>query len=128
MQAPIRILYAEDDPDIRQLVSMLLEFAGGFTLKACSSGLEALNEIDAFEPQLLLFDVMMPGMNGPDALLQIRKLEAYRDTPVIFMTAKVQPDEMQGYLDLGAVRVISKPFDPMTLVEEIQEVWNKKSV
>ena len=128
MQAPIRILYAEDDPDIRQLVSMLLEFAGGFTLKACNSGLEALNEIDAFEPQLLLFDVMMPGMNGPDALLQIRKLEAHRDTPVIFMTAKVQPDEMQGYLDLGAVRVISKPFDPMTLVEEIQEVWNKKSV
>jgi two-component system OmpR family response regulator len=128
MQAPIRILYAEDDPDIRQLVSMLLEFAGGFTLKACSSGLEALNEIDAFEPQLLLFDVMMPGMNGPDALSQIRKLEAYRDTPVIFMTAKVQPDEMQAYLDLGAVRVISKPFDPMTLVEEIQEAWNKKSV
>ena len=128
MQAPIRILYAEDDPDIRQLVSMLLEFAGGFTLKACNSGLEALNEIDAFEPQLLLFDVMMPGMNGPDALLQIRKLEAHRDTPVIFMTAKVQPDEMQGYLDLGAVRVISKPFDPMTLAEQIQEVWNKKSM
>jgi CheY-like chemotaxis protein len=128
MQAPIRILYAEDDPDIRQLVSMLLEFTGGFTLKACSSGLEALNEIDAFEPQLLLFDVMMPGMNGPEVLLQIRKLEAYRDTPAIFMTAKVQPDEMQGYLDLGAVRVISKPFDPMTLAEEIQEAWNKKSV
>jgi two-component system OmpR family response regulator len=128
MEALVRILYAEDDPDIQQLVSMLLELAGGFTLKICSSGLEAVNEIDAFKPQLLLFDVMMPHMSGPEALKQIRKLEAYRDTPAIFMTAKVQPDEMQGYLDLGAVRVISKPFDPMTLAKKIQEVWSNKSV
>jgi two-component system OmpR family response regulator len=127
MQPLVRILYAEDEPCIQQLVSLVLEVVGGFTLKVCSSGLEAVNEIDSFEPQLLLFDVMMPHMNGPDALKKIRKLEAYRDTPAIFMTAKVQPDEIQGYLDLGAVRVISKPFDPMTLAEQIQEVWSKKS-
>ena len=128
MEPLVRILYAEDEPDIQKLVSLALEVVGGFTLKTCSSGLEAVNEIEAFEPQLLLFDVMMPHMNGPDALKEIRKLESYRNIPAIFMTAKVQPDEIQSYLDFGAVNVIFKPFDPMALAEQIQEVWNKANV
>lgn len=128
MQPLVRILYAEDEPDIQKLASMALELIGGFTLKTCSSGLEALNEIEAFEPQLLLFDVMMPGLNGPEALKKIRKIEAYSDTPTIFITANSQPDQVQGYLDIGAVDVITKPFDPMTLAQQIQGTWAKVGV
>ncbi|PJA31213.1 MAG: hypothetical protein CO187_10590 [Zetaproteobacteria bacterium CG_4_9_14_3_um_filter_53_7] len=123
MQALERILYAEDEPDIQQIASLALEVVGGFTLKTCNSGLEALAEIEAFEPQLLLFDVMMPDMDGPTALAKIRELDAFKNTPAIFMTAKVQPTEVQKYLDMGAVDVIPKPFDPMTLATQIQEIW-----
>jgi len=123
MQALERILYAEDEPDIQQIASLALEVVGGFTLKTCNSGLEALAEIEAFEPQLLLFDVMMPDMDGPTALAKIRELDAFKNTPAIFMTAKVQPTEVQKYLDMGAVDVIPKPFDPMTLATQIQDIW-----
>ena len=120
-----RILYAEDDPDIQQVALLALEMVGGFTLKTCNSGLEAVTEIDAFKPQLLLFDVMMPNMDGPSALKKIREMDDYKSTPAIFMTAKVQPNEVQEYLDMGAVDVVAKPFDPMTLAEQIQDIWTK---
>jgi len=123
MQILERILYAEDEADIQQVASLALEMVGGFTLKICNSGLEAADACEAFEPQLLLFDVMMPDLDGPGALAKIRDIEAYKTTPAIFMTAKVQPEEVQGYLDMGAVEVIAKPFDPMTLASQIQEVW-----
>ncbi len=74
----VRIMYAEDEPDIQQLVSLALEVVGGFTLKICSSGLEALNEIEAFEPQLLILDVMMPELDGPGALKKSVKLRLTR--------------------------------------------------
>jgi len=126
MQALERILYAEDEPDIQQVASLALEMVGGFTLKTCNSGLEAVNEIEAFEPQMLLFDVMMPDMDGPTALAKVREIEAYKDIPAIFMTAKVQPTEVKAYLDMGAVEVISKPFDPMTLATQIQAIWERE--
>ncbi|SIS75052.1 response regulator [Neptunomonas antarctica] len=123
MQTLERILYAEDEPDIRQVASLALEVVGGFTLKTCNTGLEAVAEVEAFAPQLLLFDVMMPDMDGPSALAKIREMDAYRKTPAIFMTAKVQPNEIQRYLDMGAVDVIAKPFDPMTLATQIGDIW-----
>lgn len=125
MQTLERILYAEDEADIQQVALLALEVVGDFTLKTCSSGLEAVNRVEEFEPQLLLFDVMMPDMDGPAALEKIRKIDAFRTTPVIFMTAKVQPEEVQRYLDMGALGVIAKPFDPMTLAAQIQDIWKK---
>ena len=123
MQTLKRILYAEDEPDIQQLVSLALEIVGGFTLKSCNSGLEVISAVEEFAPQLLLLDVMMPDMDGPKALLKIRKIENYQTTPAIFMTAKVQPHEIQAYLDMGAVDVIAKPFDPMLLATQIGAIW-----
>lgn len=120
-----RILYAEDEPDIQQVALLALEVVGGYNLKTCNSGLEAVAQVEAFAPQLLLFDVMMPDMDGPTALARIRELDAYKDTTAIFMTAKVQPNEVQGYRDMGAVDVIAKPFDPMMLAAQIQEIWEK---
>jgi two-component system OmpR family response regulator len=125
MQPLVRILYVEDEPDIRQLVSLALDVVGGFTLKTCNSGLEALNAIETFEPQLLLLDVIMSELDGPGTLKKIREIDAYKEIPAIFITAKVQLDEVQGYFEVGVVDVIVKPFDPMTLAERIQEAWAK---
>ena len=125
MKKLTRILYAEDEADIQLVASLALETVGGFTLKTCNSGLEATTAIIDFQPQLLLFDVMMPNMDGPTALKKIRELPEYKNTPAIFMTAKVQENEVQTYLDMGAVAVIAKPFDPMTLASQIQEIWQR---
>ena len=122
-----RVLYVEDDTDIRTIASMALEVVGGFTLQACASGAEALAAAEAFAPQLLLLDVMMPGMDGPTTLARLRERPATRDVPVIFMTAKVQASEVEQYKALGALGVISKPFDPMALAGQVQALWQERS-
>jgi len=118
-----RILYVEDEPDIQAVAKMALEMVGGFTLEVCSSGGEALEKIVAFQPQLILLDVMMPGMDGPTTLGKLRELPSFATTPVIFMTAKVQPSEVAEYKRIGALDVIPKPFDPMTLASQVTAVW-----
>lgn len=121
-----RILYVEDDPDIQAIAVMVLETIHGFTLEACSSGSEALEKAVAFTPDLVLLDVMMPGMDGPETLKGLRSFPELAATPVVFMTAKVQPQEVEGYLKLGAIGVIAKPFDPMTLAQELRDIWTRK--
>ena len=124
-RAPLtRLLYVEDDADIRAIATMALEMVGGFTINACSSGIEALAAAGNFKPDLLLLDVMMPEMDGPSTLSGLRNLEQTAVTPVIFMTAKVQTTEMAYYLSLGALGVIAKPFDPMTLPDQLRQMWN----
>ena len=118
-----KVLYVEDDADIRTIASLALEAVGGLTLQPCASGAEALERAAGFAPDLLLLDVMMPGMDGPTTLARLRDLPQTRDVPVIFMTAKVQASEVQHYKALGALGVISKPFDPMTLAAEVQALW-----
>ena len=118
-----RILYVEDDHDVRKLASFALKAVGGFVVEPCASGEEALQKAEGFAPQLLLLDVMMPGMDGPTTLSRLRGLAATASTPAVFMTAKVQPQEVQRYRDLGSLDVISKPFDPMTLSAQVREIW-----
>lgn len=120
-----KILYVEDDPDIQAIAVMVLDAISGFTLEPCSSGSEALSKAVDFNPDLILLDVMMPGMDGPETLHALRQLPELANKPVVFMTAKVQPQEVQGYLDLGAVGVIAKPFDPMTLADQLREIWTR---
>lgn len=121
-----RILYVEDDPDIQAIAMMVLETINGFTLAACSSGAEALAKAVGFNPDLVLLDVMMPGMDGPETLKGLRAFPELAHTPVVFMTAKVQPQEVEGYLNLGAVGVIAKPFDPMTLAQQLRDIWARR--
>lgn len=118
-----RILYVEDEPDIRAVAEIALETVAGFTLLTCSSGEEALAKAVEFAPDLLLLDVMMPNMDGPSTLQELRKLPEFSNTPVMFMTAKVQPQEVEHFKSLGAIEVIPKPFDPMTLGEQIKVAW-----
>lgn len=119
-----RITYVEDEPDIRELAQIVLEDMGGFTLNICSSGAEAVDKSPAFQPDLVLLDVMMPGMTGIETFKKMQEIASLRDTPIIFMTAKAQPQEVEQYLSLGAAGVITKPFDPITLNDEIREIWN----
>ena len=120
------ILYVEDEPDIQAVAQIALEAVGGFTLKICSDGLSALEEAADFAPDLLLLDVMMPGMDGPTTLIELRKIPALSQTPAIFMTAKVQSHEVEELINLGAIAVIAKPFDPMTLSSQIMEIWDNQ--
>ena len=122
-----KILYVEDEPDIHAVAQLALESIGGFTLMVCSDGLEAIQKAEDFAPDLLLLDVMMPGMDGPTTLNTLRKNPAFADTPAIFMTAKVQSHEVADLISHGAIAVIPKPFDPMTLSEEIKAAWAGKN-
>lgn len=121
-----RILYVEDDPDIQAIAMMVLETINGFTLESCNCGADALAKAVQFKPDLVLLDVMMPGMDGPETLKGLRAFPALAHTPIVFMTAKVQPQEVEGYLNLGAVGVIAKPFDPMTLAQELRDIWARQ--
>lgn len=124
MSAPLcRILYVEDQPDIRLVAKMALEAVGKFTVIACASGQEALDCAADAGADLLLLDVMMPGMDGPSTLQALRQLPATAHTPVVFMTAKVQAAEVALYREMGALEVISKPFDPMKLPGQLRQAW-----
>ncbi len=120
-----RILYVEDEPDIQAVARLALEMVGGYTLEVCGSGREALEKAPGFAPQLILLDVMMPGMDGPETLKAMRGMAELAALPVIFMTAKVQPSEVAHYKELGVADVIPKPFDPMTLPTAIQSIWER---
>lgn len=120
-----RVIYVEDDTDIRDIALIALQDIGGLTVKACESGERALREIDDFAPQMVLLDVMMPGLNGPETLKALIQQGSVDDSiPVAFMTAKVHPDELKRYHEMGVRNVISKPFDPMTLADEIRAIWS----
>jgi two-component system OmpR family response regulator len=118
-----RILYVEDDADIRKIVSLSLESIGDYTVAACGSCADALEVVDEFDPDLLLLDVMMPEMDGPGTLRELRKRDSATDAPAVFITAKVQAGDLANYRRLGVVDVIVKPFDPMVLSDRIAEIW-----
>jgi len=119
-----RILYVEDDPDIQAVARLALETVGGFTVKICSSGPEAIEEAAAFAPDLLLLDVMMPGMDGPDTLRALRDIPALAEIPAIFMTAKIRPEEIEDLkTHQQVIDIVTKPFDPMSLSNRIRKIW-----
>jgi CheY-like chemotaxis protein len=119
------ILMVEDEADIQMVAQLALESVGGFTVEICSSGQEAVQMAPELAPDLIILDVMMPGMDGLETFNALRAIPQLANTPVIFMTAKVQPHEVVEYKALGALDVISKPFDPMTLSETINAIWRQ---
>lgn len=121
-----RILYVEDEPDIQMVARLALESVGEFVVEICSSGEEALARAPDFQPQIILLDVMMPGIDGPTTLKMLRRLPGIADVPIVFMTAKVQPSEVASYEQMGALGVIAKPFDAMLLAAQVEELWQCK--
>jgi CheY-like chemotaxis protein len=111
----IRILHVDDEPDIREVVEISLGLNPEFEVRSCGSGAEAIAAAAEWSPFIILLDVMMPGMDGPTTLAELRKNPLTAEVPVLFMTARAQPREVEQFVALGAQGVISKPFDPMTL-------------
>lgn len=118
-----KILYAEDEPDIQAIAKLALEMLGGYQVLICNNGTEALAQVREFAPDLILLDVMMPGMDGPTTLQKLREDPQTESIPVIFLTAKVQAAEVRQYQAIGALDAIAKPFDPMTLAASVKRIW-----
>lgn len=121
-----RILYAEDEPLIQAVAKLALEKVGGFQVLICNSGAQALEQVQAFAPDLILLDVVMPGMDGPTTFAQLRQNPATSAIPVMFLTANASPPEVAQYKALGAMDVLAKPFNPMTLAADLKRIWAEK--
>lgn len=123
MTTTIRLLHVDDEPDIREVAAMAIELDVGFELRSAASGEEALAILsDGYAADVVLLDVMMPTLDGPGTLIRIRALSGHENTPVIFMTARAQTQEQARYVSLGAIGVITKPFDPMLLAEQVRDM------
>lgn len=118
-----RVMCVEDDPDIRMILEFSLTTVGGYEVLCCPEGASALNQVADFRPDMVLLDVMMPGLSGPETLVALRELPEMSGVPVVFMTAKALPEELEELLTHGATGVIVKPFDPMTLPTDIRPYW-----
>ncbi len=124
----IRILVVDDEPDIREVVDVSLGLDREFKMRACASGADALVMAAEWSPTLILLDVMMPLMDGPATLANLRKNPRTAHIPVVFLTARTQADEIEQYILLGAQGVLSKPFDPMTLAASVRSYLTSPEV
>jgi two-component system OmpR family response regulator len=116
----LRVLHVDDEPDIREVVEISLGLDPDFTVRSCPSGGDAITAAADWSPDLILLDVMMPGMDGPTTLARLRESPQTNEIPVVFMTARAQPRELEHFRALGAEGVISKPFDPLTLAASVR--------
>ncbi len=114
-----RILLIEDEDDIREVAQACLELTRGWEVHAANSGNAGLAMAQDVMPDAVLLDVMMPGLDGPGTLTALRANPATSHIPVIFLTAKVHSSERARFMDLGASGVLAKPFDPMTLGDDV---------
>ena len=118
----MKVLMVDDEEDIRKVGRLSLESVGQFTTAVAASAEEGLGVAESFQPDVILMDMMMPGMDGLEALASILSNDRLRHIPVVIMTAKVQRAEIALYLQRGAIGVIQKPFDPLTLPDQLREL------
>jgi len=117
------ILYVDDDPDVCIVVQIALCRIAGMDVTTTDSGEKAIDLAYELRPDLIVMDVMMPGLDGPATYQRMRESPLIRDIPLIFMTAKVLPSEVARFLGLGAIGVVGKPFDPLRLGDELAAIW-----
>jgi len=116
------LLLIDDDDDIREVAQLSLELGAGWTVLAASSGAEGIETARANQPDAILLDVMMPNLDGPATLERLRADDATRAIPVVFLTAKARPAERDRLAGLDVSGVLAKPFDPMTLADQLRDV------
>ena len=116
-----KVLYVDDEPDIREIAEMSLSLDPDFDVRTAASGSEALEIAAEWAPDIILLDVMMPGMDGPTTLARLRQSEQTAAVPVVFVTARAQQAEIQTFATLDARGVVAKPFDPVTLAEKVRQ-------
>lgn len=118
-----RICYVEDDEDIQRIVRMSLEKIGKMTVEIVSDPLQAIERMNAFQPQLVMLDWMMPGLDGPALFRKMRETAHTSALPVVFITAKASERELGELRAMGAIGTISKPFSPKDLPEQLRALW-----
>ena len=116
-----KILLVDDDENIRTIALLSLE--DDYQVEVATSGLTAIQMAQKNKPDLILLDVMMPGIDGKATFEKLQEMPDLAKIPVVFMTAKVQTHEIDFYIKLGAAGVITKPFDPMTLASDVHNIW-----
>ena len=119
-----RVCYVEDDEDIQRIVRMSLERVGRMKVEIVGDPMVAIDAIVGFKPDLVMLDWMMPGMDGPTLFRKLQDNPQTKHLPVVFMTAKATPTEMEELRSLGALGAISKPFSPKDLPEQLRALWN----
>jgi CheY-like chemotaxis protein len=117
-----RILVIDDEDDIREVAQLCLETVGGWEVMTAGSGTEGLAKAETDAPDAILLDVMMPGMDGPTTFQKLQENQATQDIPVILLTAKVQAAEQRKFAELGVKAVLTKPFDPLMLANQVAKV------
>jgi len=117
-----KVLIIDDEDDIREVAALSLESVAGWEVVTASNGTQGIAVAEAEQPDAILLDVMMPGMDGPTTFGEMRKNPATASIPVLLLTAKVQASDHQRFAGLGVKAVLSKPFDPITLSTQIAEV------
>ncbi|TNE88808.1 MAG: response regulator [Deltaproteobacteria bacterium] len=115
----MRVLLIDDHPQILRIAQMALERVGGFDVHLAEDAAEGIALAQRIQPDLIVLDVMMPGMDGLTALAHLQGLPATCTTPVAFMTARVRDEEVASYLAAGAIGIVRKPFDAMRLAEDL---------
>ena len=117
-----RVLYIDDEPDIREVAVMSLELEPKFEIRSCGSGQEGLDTIlGGWVPDIILLDVMMPFMDGPETYARLKEVD-HGGIPVIFITARTQREDINRLMELGARGVIAKPFDPLSLASQVKDI------
>jgi CheY-like chemotaxis protein len=126
----LQVLYVDDEPDIREIAGIALGLDPGISVRLADSGAQALATIGAqgWWPDVILLDVMMPGMDGPAVLTALQETPRAASIPIVFITARTQSQDRTRLLQLGAIGVISKPFDPMILAKELRSVLSVERV
>lgn len=120
------ILCVDDEDDILEIETMCLETIGSYKVTIAKGGENALQLAPELQPDVILLDVMMPGMDGMETITKLKNNDITKHIPVIFMSARVQPAEIEEYIQLGAIGVIPKPFDPMELSAQVEALWDEK--
>ena len=118
-----RICYVEDDEDIQRIVRMSLERVGKMTVALVTDPTQALATIAEFRPDLVMLDWMMPVMDGPTLFRQMKLRPETAALPVVFITARASPRDLEELKALGAAGTISKPFSPKDLPEQLKAIW-----
>jgi CheY-like chemotaxis protein len=117
-----RILIIDDEDDIREVAALSLETVAGWEVMVANSGAQGLARASTYQPDAILLDVMMPGMDGPTTFRELRKNPATAHIPVLLLTAKVQASDQRRFADLGVEAVLVKPFDPLTLSQQVASI------
>ena len=116
------VLLVDDEDDIREVAQVSLEVTAGWSIAGANCGTDGIEKAKEIKPDAILLDVMMPDMDGPTTFQKMKEMPELAETPVILMTAKVQASDLEFFNELGVSGVIAKPFDPMSLAEQVKDI------